>query len=196
MTDNTILIRTIRKPTFILSIVVGFVVILLWLFVFYFPYGTKISNYNKESQTLLTEQAALNQQIVVLQHTAARSPELLSKLAEFSTLIPDNANPYPYITTIQNAAVAAGVYIKGVTVPSAGVAVAGTQNITAIPIPLMTQGTYDATLAFIKSIYALPRLTSIDSIVITGGGVSGRQTVLDVIYALTIYTTAPVATTS
>lgn len=193
MTDRNLLLRTVRKPTFLLSIVVGFVVILLWLFLFYFPYATKISNYDKESQTLLTEQLALNQQVITLQHTATESPELLAKLAEFSTLIPNNANPYPYITTIDNAAVAAGVSILGVTVPSAGVAVAGTQNITAIPIPLQTKGTYDATLAFIKSIYALPRLTSIDNITITGGNDGGRQAVLTVNYALTIYTTAPVA---
>jgi Tfp pilus assembly protein PilO len=73
---------------------------------------------------------------------------------------------YDYITSISNAAAATGMQVSSVD-PSPPVTGG---NVAVVPVTVGATGTYDQTLAFIKALYALPRLTIINQISISGGG--------------------------
>jgi Tfp pilus assembly protein PilO len=67
--------------------------------------------------------------------------------------------------------------------------------VSVIPVSISASGTYDQTLAFIKALYALPRLTVISSVDISGGGTqTTRSTALQSTYSLDIFA-LPSATT-
>jgi Tfp pilus assembly protein PilO len=61
-------------------------------------------------------------------------------------------------------------------------------NVAIVPVTVSVRGTYDQTLAFIKALYALPRLTVISSIQISGGGTdTNRSTQLSDEFDLDIF---------
>jgi Tfp pilus assembly protein PilO len=110
--------------------------------------------------------------------------------ATLSGLIPTTPDFYDYITLMSNTTAAAGVHLVSITPSTSGTPITGT-DLEAIPVILSTSGTYDSTLGLIKAIYALPRLTTINSMAITGGGPgTNRSTLLDETFSLTIYSSA------
>ena len=107
------------------------------------------------------------------QDRLARLKTYSKESAEFEALsqrltaaVPATSDVYDYITALSNAAAATGVDVTSVSPSSA---VTG-GNVAVVPVSLSVSGSYDQTLAFIKALYALPRLTIITQVSLTGGG--------------------------
>ena len=90
---------------------------------------------------------------------------------------------------LQNTATA-GVTVTTLS-PSPSLRQVLRQHFATVVVQMDVTGTYDATLALIKGLYDLPRLTSIDTLSITGGGpTTNRSTPLTTALELTAYTSA------
>jgi Tfp pilus assembly protein PilO len=101
--------------------------------------------------------------------------------------VPATEKLYTYVQTISHSAKAAGVTITSLA-PSTLVAITGTPY-SAIPVTASVKGTYDQLLAFIKSLYDLPRLTDVNALSVSGGGPgTNRATVLSASFQLAIFT--------
>ena len=106
---------------------------------------------------------------------------------QLTAAVPNTADIFNYITALQNTATAAGVTVTTLS-PTQPVAATG-ERFATIAVQMTVTGTYDDTLALIKGLYALPRLTSINTVSITGGGpTTNRSTALTTALALTAYT--------
>jgi Tfp pilus assembly protein PilO len=170
------------------------VLALVWLIGFFLPQGKDLSKYQAQQEQLGSQQSSLEAQLTQLRATSKAVPQLLSLQSQLDGLIPPTADIYNYITLMSNTASATGVRLVSITPTTTGAEVTGT-DLQAIPISLSTSGSYDDTLGFVKALYALPRLTVINSIAITGGGPgTNRSSSLNESYSLTIYTSAPVMT--
>jgi Tfp pilus assembly protein PilO len=180
----------LRTPKVILAIVVAVVILIVWLLVFLLPSNSKISSYRAQLPQLQAKQAQLNAEVEKLQKIAAGQGPLTAKLAQLATAVPpasdDNAN-LNYLHSIYATEAQAGVTqltISEISAPAS----AQTSTIVAIPITLSIQGTYDQGVIFMKLLYNLPRLTTISSVDMTGGGPeSSRSTPLDMSISADIY---------
>ncbi|MHB8317895.1 MAG: type 4a pilus biogenesis protein PilO [Acidimicrobiales bacterium] len=183
----------VRKPVVMISIIAVVVIVAIWLFAFYMPENNKISKYNSQVSTLQAKQASLNAELTQLKTTQAHTPLLNAMQTQFATLIPPSADIYVYNLQFDNIA-----KLNGISPQSIDLGVGATTSAPAatkaayetIPITVSTKATYDQVLGLIKSIYGLPRLTTINSITLSGGGVNtNRATLLSVSLSMSIFTT-------
>ena len=186
--SNTVAV--LKNRTVMIAIAAGLLIVLIWFLAFFSPQGKDLTKYKAQETQLQVQQSALEAQLAQLRATSKAAPQLEALQTQYANLIPPTADIYNYINIMSGTAATAGVHLVSITPASAGSVVPGT-GLQAIPISVVTQGTYDATLSFIKSIYALPRLTVINAMTLSGGGPgTNRSTVLAETYSMTIYTTA------
>ena len=178
-----------HSRTLVIAIVVTLVVVLVWLVAFFNPQGHKLSGLQTQEQQAQSEQLQLESQLAILRADSKESPVLRALSQKLSAAVPssDGGN-YVYLgTTLPDTATAAGVHIESIS-PGTPVP-AGSVSVT--PISVATQGTYDQTLAFIKALYALPRLTVVTNLQLGGGGPgTTRGTVLQETIDLDIFAQA------
>ena len=187
MTIPPALIAALKRPVVLIGVGVAVLLVIVWLLVFFVPQGHKLT-------TLQTEKVSLEQQVAQDEARVAqvrKESQHVGQIQEmYSTLagyVPAEEDLYTYIQTLSNAANSSGVTITSL-VPSALQSVSGT-SYSAVPISATIKGTYDHVLAFIKAVYALPRLTDINGVEISGGGPqSNRSTPLSVNLQLAIFT--------
>jgi Tfp pilus assembly protein PilO len=186
----------LKNRRIVLTIGAAAVIVLVWLIAFYAPQGKNLSKYQTQRQQLQQQQAGLEAQLVQLRATSRAVPKLVALQSQLEGLIPPTPDIYNYITLMSNTATASGIQLVSLTPTNTPAPVAGT-DLQSIAVTLTANGTYDDTLGFMKAIYALPRLTVINSVTISGGGpTTNRGTVLDDTFSLTIYTTAKPTTPS
>jgi Tfp pilus assembly protein PilO len=181
-TDDATVAALKSRPV-LLGIGVAVLVVILWLVVFFVPQGHKLSAINNQTQQARNEQAQLNARLAELRKYSSESSVLQALNGRLQAALPSTEDIYDYITALSNAAKTTGVVVQSVTpsVPQA----AG--NIAVIPVSVQTKGTYDQAVAFIKALYALPRLTVITEVSLSGGGTdSTRSTPLDETFSLEI----------
>jgi Tfp pilus assembly protein PilO len=184
----------LRSRSVLVGVGVGLVVLLIWLVAFFLPQGKDLSKYQTQQRQLQAQQSQLELQLAQLRATSKATPKLLALDAQYTGLIPPTDDIYNYIKQMSSTVMASGEHLVSITPSNVGSPVPGT-SLYAIPIALNTMGTYDSTLALIKAIYGMPRLTVINSMSISGGGpLTNRGTTLTENFALTIYTTAKPAT--
>ena len=163
---NTEILTMLRQRKVLIGASVALVVVLIWLVAVFVPEGHKLAAVNEKTAAAQTEQTNLEDRLAKLKSYSKESAEFEALSARLSAAVPTTTDVYDYITAISNAAAAAGVKVTSVdpapAVSSTGVAV--------VPVTVAVMGRYDQTLAFIKAIYALPRLTVITQVSITGGG--------------------------
>lgn len=189
MSDKTSSLDVLKNRTVLISIVVALLVVVIWLVAFFLPEGSKLSKLNTQEQTLQTQVAAGNAKVAALKREALNTPALEAMSHQLSAAVPSTADIFNYITSLQNAATAAGVTVNTLS-PTQPSATTG-QSFSTIAVQMDVTGTYDQILAFIKGLYGLPRLTSIESVAINGGGpTSNRGTLLTSAMALAAYTAA------
>jgi type IV pilus assembly protein PilO len=166
-------VKTIKKPTVLLSIGAIVLVIILWLVLFFVPQSHKLSS-------LRSQQASLNS---LIQQDNARMQRLRTEThhlgqirSMYSTLenyVPSTQGLYTYVHTISAAGKSAGINITSIS-PGAPVAASGTPY-TAIPITAAIKGSYTELRNFLQGIYALPRLTDVNAISLNMTGGTGGE---------------------
>jgi len=163
---NTEILTGLRQRKVLIAAVVGLVVLLIWFVGVFVPEGHKLSAVNAKSQQAQAQQVALQDRLARLKAYSKQSAELEALSQRLTAAVPTTTDVYDYITAISNAATGTKMKVSSVN-PSAATA-SGT--VAAIAVTVSVMGSYDQTLAFIKALYALPRLTVITSISISGGG--------------------------
>jgi len=110
---------------------------------------------NSQTQAAQTQQTALQDRLARLKTYSKESAEFEALSQRLTAAVPVTSDVYDYITALSNAAAATGVDVSSVS-PSSPVTGG---NVAVVPVSLSVSGSYDQTLAFIKALYALPRLT-------------------------------------
>jgi Tfp pilus assembly protein PilO len=164
-------LTALKNRKSIIGIAAAFAVVMIWLVGFFLPQGAKLNTIHSQTQQAQAAHAALEARLARLKTYSAESAVFIALEQRLNAALPSTADVYDYITSLSNAANATGMTLLSVG-PSPAVA-AG--SVAAIPVALGTRGSYDQTLAFIKALYALPRLTIITSVSISGGGASSNR---------------------
>lgn len=195
MSDSPSTTDVLRSTPVLIGVAVTLVVVLIWLFAFFLPQGSKVSKLDAQVQTLQQKVTQGNAKVALLKRDSQTAPKLAAELAKLKQYIPATAGVYNYINTITATVKASGTKLTTIsTSPEAAAPTSGTYY--AIPVTLSVTGTYDQVLKLITDIYALPRLTIIPTLQISGGGVgTNRSTALTVSMHLETFTTSkpPVA---
>jgi Tfp pilus assembly protein PilO len=184
----------LRNRTMLLIIAGTLVVLLIWFVAYFSPSGKKLDSVNAQTQSAQTEQSELNAQLTRLRTYANQAGALIQLSDRLTAALPTTIDIYDYITALSNAAGSTGVNIQSIS-PSAPASAPG--KVTVIPVEVTVQGDYDQMLAFMKALYALPRLTVIQSVQLSGGGANtNRGTQLSASFDLDIFALAGAPTTS
>lgn len=194
MTIPPAVVTALKRPVVMIGIGVALLVVIVWLMLFFLPQGHKVSTLQNEKASLQEEVNLDEARVARLRTESEHVGQIQSMYSTLSGYVPATEDLYTYIQTLSGAANTAGVSITSL-VPLPLQSVSGT--FSAVPITATVKGTYDHVLAFIKAIYALPRLTDINDIDITGGGIgSNRTTPLSVDLDLAIFTRQKPSTAS
>lgn len=189
MSDRQALLKqATHSRTVVIAAIVALVVALVWVLAFFEPQGHKLTNLHLSEEEAQSEQLQLEAQLNRLRADSKQSPQLEALSQKLDAAVPADTGIYEYLgTTLPDTAQAAGVGILSIS-PSSTIT-SGSVAIT--PISLSTKGTYDQTLAFIKALYSLPRLTVVTSLNLSGGGPgTNRGTVLQETINLDIFAQA------
>jgi Tfp pilus assembly protein PilO len=186
---NAEVVGILRQRKVLLPAAAVLVVALIWVVAVFNPQGHKLASVNANVQSAQNEQYALQARLDRLKIYSKESAKFEALAARLSTAVPPSTDVYPYITALSNAAAGAGLKIESIGPGPA----AADGDVAAIPIVVAATGTYSQTLAFIGALYALPRLTVIEQVSITGGGNgTNRGTVLTDQFNLDIFATSSV----
>lgn len=166
--------------------VAGVIVLLIWLVSWYLPQGKTLSKYDAQKANLLSQEASLQARLLALQKL--HNSNLCNLHEQYDALVPPVVENTGYLRELNATVTQAGVHLNSVTLGNPGAG--GTGGLASIPITLNTTGTYDAELQLMNLIYALPRLTTITSLNISGGQ-APRNSPLQITYNLQIFDTAP-----
>jgi type IV pilus assembly protein PilO len=183
----------LRNRTMMLILGGAALVLLIWYVGYFSPAGKHLAAINTQTQGAQTEQAQLNEQLAKLKTYSHETGKLMQLSDRLAAALPPTTDIYNYITALSNAGASAGVSIQSVSPNIPSVA----SGVSVIPVDLTVKGNYDQTLAFIKALYNLPRLTFITSVEISGGGgTTNRSTSLTDSLELDILATPTSSTSS
>src|ERR1017187_4865244 len=168
---NTEVLAVLRQRKVLIAAGIGLVVLLIWLVAVFSPEGHKLAAVNEKTQQAQTQQTALQDRLARLKAYSKESAQFEALSQRLTAAIPPTTDVYDYITAISDAASATGVKVTSVN-PSPAVS---SGNVAVVPVTVALTGSYDQTLAFIKAIYALPRLTVTTQLSITGGGAASNR---------------------
>jgi Tfp pilus assembly protein PilO len=184
MAISTDRLGALKNRTMMLIIGGAGLVLLIWFVAYFSPAGKQLGAINTKTQAAQTEQVQLNSQLARLRTYSKETGTLALLSDRLAAALPPTTDIYDYITALSNAGSAANMKILSIDPATATVA----GPVSAIPVSVTASGTYDQTLAFIKDLYALPRLTVITSISLSGGGTTtSRTSVLQGTFSLYIF---------
>jgi Tfp pilus assembly protein PilO len=190
-------VKVLRTKPVMITAGVGLVLIIVWLVAFFVPQGSQLGKYDSRITSLSAQQAQLEAKVAELKLTSKATPQLVALKKDYAELVPSTADVFNYFTLVSDTANKSHITVLSISPGSGLTPITGT-SLSAITFTLNTTGTYDDTLYFIKAIYALPRLTVINSMTLGGGGPkTSRSSVLNETFGLTIFTSSqPAATAS
>jgi Tfp pilus assembly protein PilO len=158
---------TLRQPKTMLAVAAALVVVLAWLLAFFVPQGHKLSSLQAQEQSLQSQVDAGNARVNQLRVESQHSAQIAAMVKKLEGYAPATSD-ISYIALLSNTAKATGMTVTSIG-PGVAAPVQGS-SYQSIPVSASVQGTYDSLLSFIHAVYALPRLTDIDSVNIIGGG--------------------------
>lgn len=163
-----------------------------WFLAFFRPESHKLQTLDAERNSLQATVAVDQARLRRVQNEAAHVTQIQAMDNRLVGYAPTTEGLYTYIHTISAAAKVAGVTITSLDAGS--MAPVPATPYSAVPIAASIKGTYDQILAFLKGLYALPRLTDINDVSVSGGGPgTNRATVLTVSLQLAIFTSQGVS---
>ena len=194
MSETSDAVAVLKRRPVVITIVLGLVVVIVWLLAYFLPQGSKISSLDAQQKTVRQMVALGNAKVARLKHTYQHATELQTMDATLRAYVPTTPDIFKttanFTSSLSAAVTAAQMTLTSVS-PGGAAAPISKSTFTTIPVSLTVKGTYDHLLSLITSIYSLPRLSIIDSVSITGGGVgTSRTTSLTADLALVAFTTA------
>lgn len=178
----------LAKRPFVLLSALGLVaVILVWVLLFFVPQSHKLTSLESKKTALQQALVQDNARLLRVRSESHHVGQIETLYKQLKGYAPQTGDLYTYIQTLSGAGKAAGVSIT--TLQASPLQSVTGSPYSAIPIDAEVKGTYDHMLSFIKAVYALPRLTDINSISLSGGGPgTNRSTTLSATMDLVIFT--------
>lgn len=185
MTKTKRSLKISRQGALIVVIVAA--VLAAWFLAFFRPESHKLETLDARRTTLQSSVSVDQARLRRVQDEAAHVTQIQAMDNHLVGYAPASEELYTYIHTISDAARSAGVTITSLN--AGGIAAVSGTSYSAVPISASIKGTYDHVLAFLKGLYAMPRLTDINNVDVSGGGPgTNRGTVLSVSLQLAIFT--------
>lgn len=189
MTSSSPTLAVIRRPKVMLVVAAALVVVLVWVLAFFVPQGHKLSSLRQQEASLQRAVDAGNAKVARLRNETHHSAQIETMVKKLEAYAPTTSD-ISYIALLSNTAKASGVSVTSIG-PGSATPVAGS-SFQSIPFAATVTGPYDNLLAFIRAVYAMPRLTDINSLKIAGGGPkTDRGTALTATFQLQIFTSQP-----
>jgi Tfp pilus assembly protein PilO len=159
----------LKRPPIYGTIVGVIVVALVWWFAWMSPEGTKLSSVHAQQQQLQGQVGTLNATIGALKVEASQVPAILPYLAFFQSAIPPLPQSGDLTTELYNLSLKTGTFISSLGDSTTN---ATTGGYSVIPVQIQLTGTEAGVLNFIKGIYSLQRLVTIQTLSLQppGGG--------------------------
>lgn len=158
---------------------------LLWYFYLYTPTQTRI-------QTLTSENQRLESDVSLGRAARANLPALRAEVAElkaerdtFLALLPEQNEIAELLDQLRNAARDARVSFTGLQ--NVGPASEVVPGVRLLNFSLATQGNYNRTIAFLRSLEALPRFTRVGRVGLSIGTDAQADPSLAATYDFTVY---------
>lgn len=188
MNDLQRVLKSLRRPLVLLPIGGAILLVIIWLAVFYLPQGSKLSKYDAQESSLRATQLALNERLQSLKKLS--NSDLCHLYAQYATAAPSSLENTTYLRQINLLVEQSGLHLISISTGSqSGATSAG--SLSAVPYSLNVSGPYDDQLKLMQEIYSQPRLTTISSVTLSGGGpATNRSTPLQASYSLMVYDTA------
>jgi len=183
------IVAALRKPKTMVAVAVAAVIVIVWLLAYFLPAGSKISTLNTETAAIQTEITAENAKLAAIRHTGKSIAMLRAMKASLGAYVPSTIGIYDYVDQLSATVAKSQMALTTVT-PGADTPISGSPY-TTVGVELTVKGTYDHLLSLITNLYAMPRLTVITTLTISGGGPgTNRSTPLDATLDLDTFTTA------
>jgi type IV pilus assembly protein PilO len=150
------------KRPLVYGTLIGVVLIaLVWWFAWMTPEANKLASANSQVQSDQSQISSLNTQIAALKVEDQQLPHLVHYLAFFSLAIPPLPESGDLTTELYDLSLSTKTVMNTLT----DVATINTgKGYSTIPVQISLSGNHNSVLAFLKGIYALPRLVTIQSI--------------------------------
>lgn len=192
MIPETVFGGRISRRTLVVTLAIV-VVVAVWYLAFFLPQTHKYSALHTERASLEATVAQDDARLATLRSESHHVKAIEGMIAGYQADAPASAQVYTYVQTISGAAITAAVSITSLQ-PGTLTADAGTAY-SVIPVTATVKGTYTHLVAFLRSLYTLPRLTAINGLTVNGGGpgaTSGKT--LSATFQLSIFTSQKPAT--
>jgi Tfp pilus assembly protein PilO len=176
----------LRRPRVLMVCAGVLLAVLIWAIAFFVPQGAKLSSLQAQEQSLQQQVDAGNARVARLRAESQHSAQIAAMVQKLQAYAPATSD-ISYIAMLSNAAKATGMTVASIG-PGTATPLAGS-SFDTVPVSAQVKGTYDQLLSFLRAVYALPRLTDINSVQIVGGGPkTNRAAVLTATLQLEIFT--------
>jgi type IV pilus assembly protein PilO len=160
----TLNLDLIKRPL-VYGTLIGVVLIaLIWWFGWMSPEASKLSSANSQIQSDQATISSLNTQIAALKNEDQQLPKLVHYLAFFSLAIPPLPESGDLTTQLYDLSLATKTDMNSLSDATTADTGAG---YSVIPVEIALVGSHNSVLAFLRGLYALPRLVTIQGVDLT-----------------------------
>ena len=180
--------KLLRKPMVIASIVTTVVLLIAWWFAWMQPEANKLSAIHAQELRATEQVASLRSELALLRSEQKVVRAASPFLSLFGAAIPPVTDQPALVVQLYHLAVRTGVRLESVTDDT----VTPGTTYSTIPVAISISGGHNAVESFIKGMYSLPRLLTIQSLSLSGTGNlnSSGSTPYTASISATAYTTA------
>lgn len=166
----TIVVELFRRR--VTPIVLGCLVVVLavWWFAWMAPEGNAVTSDRANEAMLKATRSALVLRLGELQRDARQAKQQRAFLGRFQAAIPSRPDAAGLVVEVYNLAVGDGVKLSSITDDS----VLGAGSYSTIPVSIDVTGSHTSVEHFVSGLYNIPRLLTIQSLVISGSA-SGTE---------------------
>lgn len=159
--------RDLLKKPLVIGSVVGFLVLLIvWWFAWMQPESHKLDGIRQQEQQDQQRVASLRLQLAQLEAEAKVVRASSPFLKYFAAAIPSNPEAPTLVVQLYHLATQMGVKLQSVTdntvTPAAGY--------STIPLEIAVSGPHDSVFNFVRGLYKLNRLVTVQSLGLSGSG--------------------------
>jgi Tfp pilus assembly protein PilO len=159
----------LKQRNVLITVGVLIVVAIIWWLAFMQPEASKLSSVEAHETSLRNEQAQLSDQLIALE---AEKRQVLASgtfLTRFGLAVPSLPDQGLLVVQLDHLALAEGVTITLIGDNTIDPPAAGTRYST-LPINMTISGPYVRVRNFVSGLYRLPRLLTIQQLVLSGQG--------------------------
>lgn len=159
----------LKQRSVLITVGVVVVIALLWWFIYMKPESAKLASVEAHRTQLQNEQALLTDQLIGLEAEKRQVLASGSLLKRFSLAVPALPDQGLLVVQLDRLALAEGVTITLIGDNTIDPPATGARYST-LPIDMTITGPFKRVQAFVSGIYQLPRLMTIQQLVLSGQG--------------------------